>query len=509
MALTPVSPISWGYSTWLLFLIPLSITVFAPIRTFSGPSRYAYLEYGSKITSWLVSLLKAVTTNFHSVPTLALPALFFLPVLPVLFFIFFPALPMAWHFIAYHYRRRLKVVTTSTATTIANLELAIARAGQANALAHTYEKQALYTVSTTRSAALLALPRHSTDFDTSASDKSEEPGLGALGADLAGKVLYTEKQMAVIENESQEVRALAETAVATAVEGNMEEGEKLAQDATRSLKNVVKQVDELCSGADQARRTWIEYRRCLNVVIKSASTTMANLDLNVTRARRAITLAHTYEEQALSFVSTTRRTTSMTLTLHSVDFFDTSVSAWAAIGHTTAQTEDLVAAARDVVPVADTLRQSQLPNQDTRLAKLAEIVYKRANDVVGAASEAERMAHQAQESVGRSENAKRRAEQTRQLILKEAKKVQALGLNLTQKMLEAEAKIAEVENEAEKVRALLEEAVAVAVDGDVATGETLTTNAAGSLRSVVERVHGLCSVADEVRKTCVELLVKT
>src|SRR6266511_2062916 len=161
------------------------------------------------MASLTVSLLKAVVINFHSIPTLALPALFFLPVLPILFFVFFPALPVVWHFIAYHYRRRLKAVTTSVGKTNAGLDLAIARARQAMALAHTYEKQALCTVSTTRSSPLLALSRHSTDFGTPVFTEGHRR---TLGADLAGKVLDTEKQMAVIEDALQGLLALSEQA---------------------------------------------------------------------------------------------------------------------------------------------------------------------------------------------------------------------------------------------------------------------------------------------------------
>ena len=431
VALTPVSPISWSYSTWLLFIIPLIITVFAPIRTFSGPVRFAYLEYASKIASWAVSLLKAVVINFHSIPTLALPALFFLPVLPIIFFVFFPALPVVWHFIAYHYRRRLKAVTTSVAKTNSSLDLAMDRARQAMALAHAYEKQALYTVSTSRSTPLVALSRHSTDFGTPEFNNSEghwqlmqRPG--TLGADLAGKVLDTEKQMTAIENASQEVRALLEQAVVVAAEGDIVEGEKLADNAAHSLEDVVKQVEELLSIADQARCIWVEFRRRLNKVTTSASTTTARLDLEVTQARRAATLAHTYETQALAFVSTTRRTASQTLALHDADFFETS------------------------------------------------------------------------EPVQRA----------RQTISNEAERVRASGNSLADKMLMVEKTIGDVEFRAENIRALLEQAVTVTVDGDVVKGETLTAKAADFLKVIVESVQGLRSTSEDVRKAWVELSVK-
>jgi len=189
------------------------------------------------------------------------------------------------------------------------------------ALAHTYEKQALCTVSTTRSSPLLALSRHSTDFGTPVFTEGHRR---TLGADLAGKVLDTEKQMAVIEDALQGLLALSEQAVAVATEGDMVAGEELAENAAHSLENVVKQVDELRSVADQARCTWVEFHRRLNKVTTSASTTTASLDVTVTQARRAATLAHTYEKEALAFVSTTRRTASQTLAIYDADFFETT-----------------------------------------------------------------------------------------------------------------------------------------------------------------------------------------
>ncbi|KAG6843691.1 hypothetical protein H0H87_001569 [Tephrocybe sp. NHM501043] len=430
VALTPVSPISWSYSTWLLSIIPLIITVFAPIRTFSGPLRYAYLEYGTKIASLAVSLLKAVVLNFQSIPTLALPALFFLPVLPILFFVVFPAIPIIWHFIAYHYRRRLKVITTSVDKTTSSLDLAIARARQAVVLAHTYEKQALCTLNSTRSAPLLSIPRHSIDFGTPSFNDSEGhwrliQSPGTLGGDLAGKVLNTEEQMTVIEDSAPGVLALCEQAVSVATEGDMAAGEGLEKDAAQALEAVVKQVDELRSTADQARSIWVEFRRRLNNVSTSVSTATASLDLAVTQGRRAAALAHSYEKQALVFVSTTRRSASQTLALHDADFFEPAA------------------------PV----------------------------------------------------------QQARQAISSEAEKVRALGSNLADQIMLVEAQIGDAESEAENIRALLEQAVTAAVEGDVAKGEVLATSAAESIPAVVDTVQGLCSTSDEVRQAWVELSV--
>ncbi|KAM6503877.1 hypothetical protein JOM56_000820 [Amanita muscaria] len=227
------------------------------------------------------------------------------------------------------FRRRLLEVTSSASTTTTSLDLAIGRARQALALAHTYEKQALCTISATRSIPLVGLSRHSTDFGTPVFNDSEWRLIqspGTLGADLAGRVLDTEKQMVAIEDASEELRHSSEQAVAVATEGNIVSGEELAEKAAHSLDNIVEQVDELCSTADQARSTWVAFRRRLLKVTSSASTTTASLDLAVAQARRADTLAHTYEKEALASISTTRRTAFQTLALHDADFFEPSTS---------------------------------------------------------------------------------------------------------------------------------------------------------------------------------------
>ncbi|KAJ7196069.1 hypothetical protein GGX14DRAFT_403551 [Mycena pura] len=430
VALTPVSPISWSYSTWLLFIIPLIITIFAPVRTFSGPLRFAYLEYGSKIASLAVSLLKAAVTNFQSIPTLALPALFFLPVLPLLFFVFFPALPILWHFIAYHYRRRLKAIATSATKTNASVDLALACATQAMTLAHSFERQALCTVSTPRVVPLVALSRNSTDFGTSVFNDAEghlrltSQSPGTLGADLAGKVLDTERQMVGIEDASQGVRALAERAVAVATEGDIAVGEELVESAARAMEGVVKQAEELILTAEQARCLWVDFRRRLIKLTTSASTTAAGLDLAVTHARRSVSLAHMYEKQALTFVSETRRSAFQTLALHDAGFFKPATG------------------------------------------------YK-----------------------------------ARQSISTEVERVRALGNSLVDNMTLVEANIGDVEFEVEKIRVLLEQAVTATVDGDIGTGETLTANAAESLRGVVETVQALSSASDDVRQNWVKLSI--
>jgi biotin operon repressor len=585
VALTPVSPISWSYSTWLLFIIPLIITVFAPIRTFSGPLRFAYLEYASKIASLAVFLLKAVVINFHSIPTLALPALFFLPVLPVLFFVFFPALPVAWHYIAYHYRRRLEAVTTSVAETNASLDLGIARARQAIALAHSYEKQALYTVSTTGSIPLLALPRHSIDFATPEFNRSEGHWRliqtpGTLGADLAGKVLDTEKQMAEIEDASQGVRALSEQAVAVATEGEMVAGEELAENAAHSLETVLKQVDELRSKADQARSIWVDFRRRLKAVTISVAETTASLDLALASARQAMTLAHTYEKEALYTVSTTGTIPLLALPRHSTDFatpeFNRSKGHWRLIQTPGTLGADLAG------KVLDTEKQmAEIEDASQGVRALSEQAVAVATEGGMAAGEksATNAAHSLETVLKQVDELRSKADQARSIWVEFRRRLKAvttsvaettasldlaivgarqamtlahtyekealytisttgstpmlalprhstdfatpefnrseghwrliqtpgtLGADLAGKVLDTEKQMAIIEDASREVRALSEQAVADATDGDMVTGEELAENATQSLENVVKQVDELRSISDQARSTWVE-----
>lgn len=349
-ASTPLSP---GYSPWLFCIIPLIITEFVPRNThtsFSGPIRYAYLQYGSYLTTLLGTLVETFTTTFQSLPTIALPMFFFLPVLPMLFSVLLPALPVAWYYVAYYYRSRLKAITTSASEITAQLEVALVR------------------------------------------------------------------------------------------------------------------------------------------------------------ARRAANLAHTYEEKALEITSTTRRTASYTLMLHSTKFFDSAVSAWAAVGHTTEHAKRVAAASREVVPSVGNVRQSELLGDGTRPQRLAEILYKQATDANVAASNAEQLAHQARESVVWSENAKKDAEKARQQVQTEAENIKSMGVKLANAVADVERQIATIENEAEKIRAALGRAVEVAVEGDMDAADASMTEAENDFESAVRQgVDDLCSVAVEARRAWVEL----
>jgi len=562
VALTPVSPVSWSYSTWLLYIIPLIITVFAPIRRFSGPLRFAYLEYATKIASWTVSLLKVVLVNFKSIPTLALPALFLLPVIPILFFILFPALPIIWHYIAHHYRQRLNALTTSVDKTIASLELAISRAREAVALAHTYEKQAMYTVSTTRGVPLVELSRHSTDFGTPNNSEGRWrliPRPGTLGAELAGKVLDTEKQMAVIEDASQEVRALSEQAVAVAIEGEMVKGEKLGEDAAKALEIVEKRMDELRSTADHARCKWVEFRRRLNAITTSVAKTIASLDLDIARAKQATVLAHTYETQAMYTVSTTRGTPLVSLSRYSTDFgtpvsnssghrliprpgtlgadlagkvLDTEKQ-MTGIEATSQQlralteqavavaTEGDIAAGEKMAENAENVLQN-VGNQVTGLCSTADqarciwVDFRhRLNKVTSSASTTiarlDSVVTQARRADGLAHTYETQAlctvSTTRGTVSRHSTDFctpNTLGANLAGKVIETEKQMTVIEDASQRVRALTEQAVTVATEGDIVAGEKVAANAANELENVGNQMKELCSTADQARGMWVE-----
>lgn len=248
------------------------------------------------------------------------------------------------------------------------------------------------------------------------------------------------------------------------------------------------------------------YRVRLKAITTSASETTARLEVALNRARRAAALAHTYEEKALDITSTTRRTASHTLLLHSTKFFDTAVSAWAAVGHTTEHAKRVAAASREVVPAAGNIRQSELYGHENRTQRLAEILYKQATDANVAASNAEQLAVQARESVVWSENAKNQAEQARQKVQAEAENIKRMGVKLANAVANVERQVATIEDEAEKVRAALGRAVEVAVEGDMDAAEASMTQAGNSFeRSVQKNVDDLCSSASEARRAWVEL----
>ena len=469
----------------------------------------------------------------------------------------------------------------------------MARARQAMDLAHMYEKQALYTVSTTPTTPLLALPRHSTDFGTPVLKNSEGQWLiqssGTLGADLAGRVLNTEKQMVVIQNASPVVLALSEQAVATATEGDMEAGEELAEDAALSLEDVVKQVDELCSIADQARSTWVEFRNRFSKIITSASTTNARLDMAVTQARRAVTLAHTYEQQALAFIFTTRRSASQTLALHDADFFETSqpveqvrqtissekvrelgsgvtdqiLLVEAKFGgveveadHIRALLEQAVTASVDGDVATGETKTASAADSLTGILESVQGLCSKSDDVrqacvefcrrfrkiitsastttthldlaVTQARRAITLAHTyEQQALAFVSTTRRSASQTlalhdadffetsqpvqqaRQTISDEAEKVRELGSSVTDQISSVERGFSNVEDEANKIRVLLEQAITASVDGDVETGETRTASAADSLTAVLTSVDELCTLSDEVRQFWVQLSVES
>ena len=252
------------------------------------------------------------------------------------------------------------------------------------------------------------------------------------------------------------------------------------------------------------------YRRRLEAINASASKITAELDLAITRARRAVTLAHTYEKQALDTTFTTRRTASLTLMLQHTDFFDTAASAWASMGPMTTRIEEVVAAAHNAVNSANSLRHSQSPYTKDRPEIVAETLFERANHAHEAASKTEKLARHAQESVAWSKNAKTRTQEVRQEVQNEAKRIHALGAKIANTVKDVETKISEIEVEVEKVRAVLEEAITVAVEGEMTAADKLVASAKASLEGVVQQhVDRLCSTAEEARRIWVDLAIET
>lgn len=243
------------------------------------------------------------------------------------------------------------------------------------------------------------------------------------------------------------------------------------------------------------------YHRRLEAVTASASTIASGLDFAIACTLRSAALAHTYEKQAFDIVSTSRRTASLTLTLHNTDFFDIAASAWASLGPTTQRIEDVVAASNEVVDLAKNLQHSD---------RRAEALLERANNAHAAAANTGRLARLAQESVASSENAKIMTREARDDMQNAANEIRMLGAKMADTVKGIETKVAAIEDEVGKARALLKRAVTVAVEGEIATAEELIKNALDSLENLVQKqVNELCSVADEARGIWVELAVDT
>lgn len=252
------------------------------------------------------------------------------------------------------------------------------------------------------------------------------------------------------------------------------------------------------------------YRRRLEQVNTSASKTTIALDLALARARRAVTLAHTYEKEALDTASTTRRTALLTLKLHHTDFFDTAALAWASMGTMTTRVGEVVVAAREASNKANVLRHSQSPGPKSHLEILAEGVFERANHALEAASKTESSAREAQTAVAWSKNAKTRTDEARREMEVEVKRVLELGTRLASVVKDVEIRVSKIEHEVEMARAVVEQAITVAVEGEMVAADKLVANAKGSLEGAIQhQVDKLCSIVDEARRVWIELAVDT
>lgn len=252
------------------------------------------------------------------------------------------------------------------------------------------------------------------------------------------------------------------------------------------------------------------YRRRLEQVNTSASKTTIALDLSLARARRAVTLAHTYEKEALDTASTTRRTALLTLKLHHTDFFDTAALAWASMGTMTTRVGEVVVAAREASNKANVLRHSQSPGPKSHLEILAEGVFERANHALDAASKTESSAREAQTAVAWSKNAKTRTDEARREMEVEVKRVLELGTRLASVVKDVEIRVSKIEHEVEMARAVVEQAITVAVEGEMVAADKLVANAKGSLEGAIQhQVDKLCSIVDEARRVWIELAVDT
>lgn len=149
------------------------------------------------------------------------------------------------------------MITTSASTITARLDLVVAQARRADALAHKYEKR--------RSASQTLALHGANFFDRSASVHQARQAIGneaervrELGSSLTNKMSFLKASVADVESGVAKIRVLLEQAVTTAVEGDIAEGETLTASATNALKAAIDIVEGLCSTSDNARQVWVE-----------------------------------------------------------------------------------------------------------------------------------------------------------------------------------------------------------------------------------------------------------
>ena len=92
----------------------------------------------------------------------------------------------------------------------------------------------------------------------------------------------------------------------------------------------------------------------------------------------------------------------------------------------------------------------------------------------------------------------------------EVKRVLELGTRLASVVKDVEIRVSKIEHEVEMARAVVEQAITVAVEGEMVAADKLVANAKGSLEGAIQhQVDKLCSIVDEARRVWIELAVDT
>jgi hypothetical protein len=140
---------------------------------------------------------------------------------------------------------------------------------------------------------------------------------------------------------------------------------------------------------------------------------------------------------------------------------------------------------------------------------LAEGMFEQANHALEAASKTESSAREAQMAVAWSKNAKTQTDEARWEMEVEVKRVLELGTRLVSAVKDVEIRVSKIEHEVEMARAV-EQAITIAVEGEMAAADKLVANAKGSLEGAIQhQVDKLCSIVDEARCLWIELAVDT
>ena len=182
------------------------------------------------------------------------------------------------------------------------------------------------------------------------------------------------------------------------------------------------------------------------------------------------------------------------------DFFDRAAESWAALGRVTTAARDAADAARMAEDCAREVPESG------RAGTPAHGSFQKVVAAVMAAQDAEDRAEFAQARVSESHTAQKQAAASRQQVVSNADIAVEAAKSLKDRMAKSSDTLFKAVDEAENVRRLADQAMAVAVEGDRKTASSLAADAGRVAEEVVKAMEELFSAKERAHKTFFKLV---